>query len=144
MTLIFNLNYSQSKSETIEYINDKLKTNSNLMSGNYEIEVSKYGNMTLHRYDKTGFGETRDDLHFIDIFDFIDINIKSKVGTYDGKEYYDIIFECKNSNNCISEHFVHNGKKRRSSKTIIGIVNKKIFLSLVDKLNYLKKISEKL
>lgn len=142
MILIFNLSYSQSKSETIEYINDKLQTNSNLMSGHYEIEVSKYGNLKIHRYDKNE--ANNDDLHFIDVFDFIDINIKPKINSSNGKESYFIVFECKDSSNCISLHFVHNDKRLRTNESFIGIVNKNVYLSLIQKFNYLKKISSKL
>lgn len=144
MFLILNLTYSQSKSETIEYINDKLKTHSSLDNGHYEIEVSKYGNMSLHSYSKSSFSQSNDDLHFIEVCDFIDINIKPKVGTIDGEEYYEIIFECKDSNNCVSLKAVHNNYSRGAKWTSIGINNKKVYLSLLEKFNYLKKISSKL
>jgi len=144
MILMLNLTYSQSKSETIEYINDKLKTHSSLANGHYEIEVSKYGNMSLHSYDKSSFSQTNDDLHFIEIFDFIDINIKSKVGIINDEEYYEILFECKDSNDCVSLKAVHNNYSRSAKWTYIGINNKKVFLSLLEKFKYLKKISSKI
>ena len=114
------------------------------MSGYYEIEVSEYGNISIHRYDKTGIEADDKDLHFLDMFDFIDINIKPRVEVFQNKEYYQIYFECKDSENCISENLLHNGKKRRANKTYIGITNKKDYLALVEKFNYLKKISSKI
>ena len=144
LLLIFVLNsYSQTKTETVKYINDKLKTHSSLMSGYYEIEVSEYGNISIHRYDKISTEDSKD-LHFIEMFDFLDINIKPRVQIYGKKELYDISFECKESDNCISESLVHNGKKRRANWTSIGITNKKVYLALVEKFNYLKKISSKI
>ena len=135
---------AQTKSETVKYINDKLKTHSSIFSGYYEIEVSEYGNMTIHRYDKNEFSDQNDDLHFIDMFDFIDINIKPSIVKSNKKEYYNITFECKDSDNCISESLLHNSKKRRANKIEIGITNKKIYQSLLDKFIYLKKISSKI
>jgi hypothetical protein len=136
--------YSQTKTETVKYINDKLRTHSSLMSGYYEIEVSEYGNISIHRYDRTGTGKDDKDLHFIETFDFIDISIKPKIGNFNNKEYYEINFECNDSDNCISENLIHNGIKRRGNISIIGITNKKIYLALIEKFNYLKKISSKI
>lgn len=136
--------FAQTKNETIRYINDKLKTHSSLMSGYYEIEVSEFGNLSIHRYDKTSFGSNPENLHFIDTFDFIDIKINPKVSFYNDKEYYSINFECNDSENCISENLIHNGIKRRSKISRIGITNKKIYLSLIEKFKYLQKISSKI
>ncbi len=113
------------------------------MSGYYEIEVSEYGNISIHRYDKISVEDAKD-LHFIETFDFIDINIKPHVEIFEKKEHYEINFECKESDNCMSETLVHNGKKRRANKTSIEITNKKVYLALVEKFNYLKKISSKI
>ena len=60
------------------------------------------------------------------------------------KEYYEINFECNDSDNCISENLIHNGIKRRGNISNIGITNKKIYLALIEKFNYLKKISSKI
>ena len=135
---------AQTKAQTVKYINDKLKTHSSIFSGYYEIEVSEYGNLTIHRYDKNEFSDQNDDLHFVDLFDFVDVNIKPKVTTSNQKKYYSIIFECKDSDNCISESLIHNSKKRRANEIYIGITNEKVFQSLLDKFIYLKKISSKI
>ena len=113
------------------------------MNGYYEIEVSEYGNISIHRYDKTS-GNNPEDLHFIDMFDFIDIEIKPRIGVFQNKEHYSINFICKDSENCISENLLHKGIKRRSNRSNIGITNKKIYEALIEKFNYLKKISEKI
>lgn len=126
--------FSQTIEETVAFINEKLKTHSNLYAGHYEIEISNLGNLKVHRYDISQFEKdlSKNKLHFISMFDLKSINIKVTELDPNDKETFTIWFKCPDKRNCVQKTFVNNDENDEKSRY------HNFFITITDKINLYK------
>lgn len=142
LLIISNYCYSQTKEETISFINDKLKIGSGLYSGHYEIELSQFGNIQIHKFVINSFDDdpSTNQLHFIELFNLKKISIKESIVNTGNREHYSIRFECPEKNNCIQLELKHLSKQRTEKELDIHIINKETLKKLMSAFKHLQKL----